>query len=427
MLTAMDHERPLGWAHWRMSLSIAFASLLIGTAAFAQSLAPLAMRSSRRRGLPAIAAFISAVYLLLWATSAGAGVDLGDGGKVTLSGDFRARLEQDFDSQRADGRERDDRLRLRARVRLGITWRATESLTVGARLRSGSDESHQSPHVTVVDFDDNDTGDADFNLDKWYLQAKKDDRWAWVGRNSFPFWKANEFFWDDDVTPAGVAGGFRRVLGESGDNRSLDFRLGYLTLPVGMQEFSGNLGGAQLVFANKGFTLAAGLFDIDAASSDPDATVLRNGNGLRDYRIWVVNVQAKRRAGGRPLALGVDFMHNDQSYGSSDPFGFANRDETDAYVASIVLGQTKARGDWLAGLYYAHIEALAVAASYAQDDWIRWGSAIEADSSDLEGFELRYARSLGQGQNLVVRLYLVEAITSRQDGNRFRLDYNLKF
>ena len=34
------------------------------------------------------------------------------------------------------------------------------------RLRSGSDLSHQSPNITVVDFDDNDTGDADFNLDR---------------------------------------------------------------------------------------------------------------------------------------------------------------------------------------------------------------------------------------------------------------------
>lgn len=78
-------------------------------------------------------------------------------------------------------------------------------------------------------------------------------------------------------------------------------------------------------------------------------------------------------------------------------------------------------------MYYAHIEALAVNASFAQDDWVRWGSSAETDSSDLEGFELRYARGLGNGQNLVAQLYLVEALTSSQDRKRLRVDYNLKF
>ncbi len=389
----------------------------------------MAMDQERPLGGPsplAIAAIVLAGGLVHLAGPVCAGTLLGDDAKVELGGDFRARLEQDFDSQRADGRERDDRLRLRIRARLGLTWKVTDALTFGTRLRSGSDDSQQSAHITVVDFDDNDTGDADFNLDKWYLHARKDNRWAWVGRSSFPFWKPNEFFWDDDATPAGVAGGLSRALGDSGETK-LDFRLAYLTLPVGMQEFSGNLAGAQLVVAKQAFTLAAGLFDFDSGVSDPDAATLRQGNGLRDYRIWVINAQGRRTARGCPLVLGLDFMHNDRDYEVADPFGFANRDETDALVASIAWGQTEARGDWLVGIYYAHIEALAVNASFAQDDWVRWGSSAETDSSDLEGFELRYARGLGAGQNLVARLYLVEAITSPQDGNRFRLDYNLKF
>ena len=58
---------------------------------------------------------------------------------------------------------------------------------------------------------------------------------------------------------------------------------------------------------------------------------------------------------------------------------------------------------------------------------MRWGSATQTDSSDLEGFELRAAYGLGGGQSVVARLYLVEAITSGQDGSRFRVDYNFKF
>jgi hypothetical protein len=35
--------------------------------------------------------------------------------------------------------------------------------------------------------------------------------------------------------------------------------------------------------------------------------------------------------------------------------------------------------------------------------------------------------TLGQGQSVVARLYLVEAISSVQDGKRFRIDYNIGF
>jgi hypothetical protein len=91
------------------------------------------------------------------------------------------------------------------------------------------------------------------------------------------------------------------------------------------------------------------------------------------------------------------------------------------------LGGTKEAGDWQFGAWYTRIEALAVNPSYAQDDWVRWGSATQTDSSDLKGFELRAAVGLGHGQNLMARLYLVEAITSQQDGKRFRIDYNVGF
>lgn len=367
---------------------------------------------------------------------AGADLALGPDAALSLSADFRLRLEQDWDSRRADGSEREDRLRVRARARLGLRWQATEHLSFSARLRSGSDDSHQSPHITIVDFDGGDTGAADFNFDRWYLEARRGELWGWAGRNSFPFWRPAEFLWDDDVTPAGLAGGWSRTLGAGGDEGDeLEVRFAYLTPPVGMRAFSGNLGGAQVLYRGSrggsgrplGFTLAAALLDFDAASADSDAATLRNSNGLRDYRIWSLAAQASFPAGGRPLTLGADLLHNSEGYRESDPLGFGNRDQTDGWVVLATWGRSQAKGDWLAGLYFAHIETLAVNASFAADDWIRWGSAAETDASDLEGWELRYVRVLGEGQNLMARLYLVEAITSAQDGKRFRLDYNIAF
>jgi len=333
--------------------------------------------------------------------------------------DFRARLESDWDSQRADGVRREDRDRARIRARFGVTFTPAGPFSFGVRARSGDKDSQQSPHATVIDFDGGDTGPDDLNLDRWYARWQNARSFAWAGRNNLPFWFQNELFWDDDVTPAGVAVG--HSLG------ALQFKAGYFALPVGMRNFSGNLAGAQVAWAgtidDTGLSAAFGGYDFDADRNDPDAAALRGGNGRRDYTVLLASLQAKRALAGRPLTLGLDAMHNTRNYAASEPA----RKQRDGVVLSAVYGQNKAGGDWLAGYSYARVETLAANAAYAQDDWLRWGSATQTDASDFKGHEFRVGYALNARSNLLLRLYLVEAISSRQDGKRLRLDYNIAF
>jgi hypothetical protein len=388
---------------------------------------PGAAGSTRRRasGLLAVVAMLGAPAITHAQSNAP------DEPKWKLSGDFRLRLEQDWDSQNAAGVERDNRLRARIRARLGFAYSPTDVLTFGLRLASGSDDSQQSPHISILDFDDNSTGDADFNVDKAFVAAKAKGFSGWAGRNGPGLWKPNELVLDDDVSAAGVAGSYSASLGEKS---RLTLNGGYYSLPAGMRAFAGNLGAAQLVFATQSdggpaFTLAAAALRMDANPEDPNAALLRNSNGARDYMIWVANGQVRLDVGGRNLTLGADYMTNSEDYAADDPDSYtaAHHDQTQGYDVYATLGGTKEAGDWQFGAWYTRIEALAVNPSYAQDDWVRWGSATQTDSSDLKGFELRAAVGLGHGQNLMARLYLVEAITSQQDGKRFRIDYNVGF
>lgn len=378
---------------------------------------------------PSVRAALGALLLLVPAWAAHAGISLDDEGKVKLSADFRFRLESDWDSQRADGRERDDRTRARVRARVGLTFAPTDAVQFGVRLRSGQEESHQSPHITVLDFDGNDTGDASFNLDKWYMKASHGAAWAWAGRNSHPFWRPDEIVADDDVTPAGLAAGYSW----SWQDSKLSLAGGYFAMPVGMRSFSGYLTSGQLMYKRDGdrtgFTVAAGLLDIDADPDDPDASRLLNGNGFRDYRTWVGNLQIRTRIGDLPLVFGGDYMHNAESYSADDPdpFTAANFDQTEGWLVSARAGGLKEKGAWLWAYYYARIETLAVNSSYAQDDWVRWGSATETRATNMKGHELRVAYAFSGGSNLVARLYIADAITTIENGNRFRLDYNYKF
>jgi hypothetical protein len=384
------------------------------------------LRSRVGRGVTAAASLLLMPSFL---TAPANAVELGEEGKVKLSADFRFRLEADWDSQRADGRPRDDRNRARVRARVGLDWKPSKSVSFGVRLRSGSDLSHQSPHITIVDFDDNDTGDVDFNLDKWFLKVSRGKGWAWAGRNSVPFWRPDEIVADDDVTPAGLAAGY----GWDWEESKISLSGGYFSLPVGMRQFAGNLAAGQLVYETKaggtGLTFAGGFLGFDADPNDPDAALLLNGNGFRDYDVWVGNAQIRRKFGDLPLTFGVDYMHNAEDYSPNDPdpFTAANFDQTDGWLVSAQAGSLKQKGDWLAAYYYAEIETFAVNSSYAQDDWVRWGSATETRATNMKGHELRGAYAFSGSANLVARLYLVDAITTIEDGNRFRIDFNFKF
>ena len=359
---------------------------------------------------------------------ASADVALVEGGPLKVYGDFRARLEADWDSQRASGAMRTDRTRARIRARFGLKYQPIDELQFGVRARSGNLRSQQSPHATIRDFSGDDHGERSGVLDKYFAKVSLDPVWAWGGRNGFPFWKQNEHFWDDDVTLLGgaVGGGFDIGVGK------LSATAGVFALPDGMMSHTlGHMIAGQLKYSgevSEGVTLnaSAGYFDMNGRAG---AVNIRNGNGGRDYGIGVVSLQAKFSAMDMPITLGADYMHNFESYSATDSNAFtvANRNERDGFMLSAKVGKLKEWGDWLLGYYFARIETLAVNASYAQDDWVRWGSANQTDSSNLQGHEFRIAFAISGKTNLVARLYIVDAITSTQDGKRFRLDFNTKF
>jgi hypothetical protein len=372
----------------------------------------------------------SAIALTLWlVVTAPATADLFSVGEFTAYGDFRLRAEADWDSQDAAGVERDDRTRMRARLRAGFRLALNDHWKAEVRLRSGSEDSHQSPHVTLLDFDDNDTGDADFDVDRWYVQGSTGDLSIWAGRNDLPIWKQNEMLFDDDATMTGLGFAWSRNLGPG----RLALAGGYLSPPAGMRRSSGTLSAIQVAFSPefKGsrWTFAVGRYAFEADRNDPDAAVLLQGNGSRDYEIVAAGIQGRWSVKGRPLSIGADVMSNEENYSpaDADTFTAANFDQTEGHVLQVTYGGLSDAGQWLFGYFYADIEALAINNSYAQDDWVRWGNATQTRASDLKGHEIRFGWAASARMNLLARLYLVEAITSVEDGTRFRIDFNYSF
>lgn len=380
--------------------------------------------ASRARSTVALVSGL-AVAVFLGTLTASAAETTAAKSPLTISGDLRLRFEQDWDSQTAAGAARADRTRGRLRARANFAWKFDDAWTSGVRLRTGSTHSQQSPHLTFASNDDV-RDDLEFVLDRYFVQYKQDEITAWAGRNSMPFWQQNEFFWDDDVTPTGFAGVHESTAG-SGKLTSV---LGAFALPDGGFGLNGSLIGGQVRYSapapGGSFTVAGGLHRFDGSAGADD---LRNRNGERDYLIGIASAQWAGTAGGLPLTLGIDLFYNFENYDAADaaPLAPVNADETFGWVLSAQLGALKNPRDWQIGYYYAHIETFAVNASFAQDDWVRWGSATQTDGTDGAGHELRASYLVSKNLNLVARLFVVEAITSEQDGKRFRLDANWRF
>ena len=340
--------------------------------------------------------------------------------------DFRFRYESDWDSSNGAGVLRSDRDRLRVRARVGIKYEPNDTWLFDLRARTGDSLSQQSPHLTIHDFDGGPNNDFSGILDKYYARIATDDFNLWMGRNAFPFWKQNELFWDDDVTITGAALSSKTEWLQG----TLAGTIGAFYLPDGGWDLNGNMYAGQAVFTRKigdyEITAAEGLYFIDGS---PGAKQLLNGNGARDYTILGSQIAVARTLFDVPVSLGADVYFNLENYAANSPDRFTARnvDEDYGYVLSATLGSLKEKGDLQFGYYYAWLETFSVNASYAQDDWVRWGSATQTDSSDLKGHEFRLTYRAIKNLDIMARLYAVDAITSQQDGMRFRIDFNYSF
>ena len=351
-------------------------------------------------------------------------------------GDFRLRLEQDWDYLQGDGTKHDDRLRLRIRLRGGFDYQFNDNWSAQVEARSGPKGSQQSPHITIHDFDGGSSGPYEFNFDYWFMRFKSGGFEGWAGRNELSFWYQDAFFVFHNITYAGAGGSYRHETGQG----ALTFNLNYVTLPVGMRDFSGTGLIGQVVYerdvGDSGFTIAGGFNISNADADDPVAANLLTENGSRDYAMYDLQLQYRSKVADMPYNVGVDFTHNAENYDDEPVGSFSefHKDHVNGYVAHFTLGEKSNPGDWQFAYYYAHQEALTAHSSYVQDDWVRWGTSVQARATNMKGSELRTLYTVRPGFNILARLFIVDAIDLLQasdialeTGSRFRIEANIAF
>lgn len=349
--------------------------------------------------------------------------------KLTFNGDIRFRIEQDWNSRKSDGSYRDNRTRYRYRARFGATYKHKDWVSLGFRLRTGDPKKQQDPHLTIGD---------EFNsfpiaFDKVY--AKFDYKWfsSWIGKNSFPFEKQNELFWSDNVNPEGVSISGKFKL-ESSYLQALQINAGHFI--VSSKETSTDTDsyfqGIQLVTSHWGnkLKLFPALYYFKNIPNIPD------GEGAFDIDYAIVHLGSQVSINKKPLIIvGFDFLQNIKNYENVESISSAFTDQKKGYISAINIGELKKSGDWKIGLTYTYLERYAAVDFFAQNDWVRWDYSSENSNdgrlTNFKGIEMMGAYAIDSKINLKVRFFAVDQIialgTRKENGNRIRLDFNMKF
>ena len=351
--------------------------------------------------------------------------------RLSFNADFRFRIEQDWDSKKSDGSYREDRSRLRYRLRAGATYKY-KWYEVGFRIRTGNPIKQQDPQLTLGD------GNKEFNtlpigIEKAYFQGEWKTFIFWLGKNNFPFEKNNELFWSDNVYPEGVTleNNFNT---NSNIIDNINLKGGHYIIATSNKSFDKDsyFQGFQISasFFDKRISLFPSFYYFKNIPDIPDG----NDNFYINYSILHIGSKFKIIK-DIPLYSEFDYYKNSQDYNGNDSIPNNLKNQKSGFVIGLKYGDFLNIRDWLFTATYTKLEKFSAVDFLAQNDWARWDySSSESPDGRLtnfSGIELAAGYKIDKKVNLKVKYYFVEQIialgNSLENGSRIRLDIDIKF
>lgn len=280
--------------------------------------------------------------------------------RLSVGGDFRLRYEYNAGVGNTAVRDRGV-----LRARLGATYRASDRLTLGARLATGDPDDPNSTDIMLADFVD----DLSASLDLAYARLQLGALEVTGGKFPNPFLRS-ELVWDGDVNPQGLTFTYR--LPAAG---GISPRLTAIHFLVEEQAGSSGsaMNGLQLGFARAGmgpwsFDAAVAYYDyeldslVGAGPGDlrsnlltPDGTAYLSDFDLLDTVVAVTYAPVGTRW---PVRGTLDLVRN---------LGAATAADT-GYGIDLAFGKIANAGDVRFTYGYAVVETDAVLAAFSHDN-----------------------------------------------------------
>lgn len=351
--------------------------------------------------------------------------------RLSFNSDFRFRIEQDWNSKMSDGSFREDRSRLRYRLRAGATYKY-KWYEVGFRIRTGNPIKQQDPQLTLGDVN-KEFGTLPIGIEKAYFQGELNTFTFWVGKNSFSFKKNNELFWSNNVFPEGVFIENDFII-KSNFIDNLNIKAGHYIIATSNESFD-----RDSFF--QGFQISTSFFE-KKLSIFPSLYIFKNipnipdGNDSFSLNYSIMHLGTKYRIVNKlPINVELDYYKNLQDYSNNDLIQSNLKDQKSGFVIGLKYGEFLNKGDWLFTATYTKLEKFSAVDFLAQNDWARWDySSSESPDGRLtnfSGIELAAGYKIDKKVNLKVKYYFVEQIialgNSLENGSRIRLDIDIKF
>jgi len=327
--------------------------------------------------------------------------------RLTLYGDYRFRLEGDFDRPGAD-----DRRRARLRVRLGANYSVSDELLVGGRVTTGDPDALQDSNATLGDGFSN----FELTLDRLFLTwtpADYDTLSLTLGKFAHSFARNpvyEELLWYSDVQPDGAllgstwrdVGPFETVRAQAGFYVFREQAQGDVDLSVA------EVLGSTRVTETARLDLSAAWYGY----SNPGVVV---GTTVDEYQLLDVIAALTIDDTSRPWIFSAEGIGNVGVHTDADT----------GWALGVSYGQIRETGDWRVYYQYQEIGDDAVFAPLADGDFLVnhnfRGHVFNADYrvTGKSTLRLRVLQATALDED--------RASAFAEDPLRVRLDYSVKF
>jgi hypothetical protein len=335
---------------------------------------------------------------------------------LKFSGDMRLRYE--YRDNTAD-KNNDERARLRLRFGFQKTW-PDQDMLLSFRLSTGADSSPLTENQTFTAFQ---------KYPVWVDQAYA--QWTpkalpglsiTAGKMPKP-WETSDLVWDPDINYDGVWIRYNVP------------NLGPVTPFVGAGFYqlyeSGKIFNTALEAYDAGvryqitkdikFTSAVTFYDynnIDAAyvagvlNGGAGANTVKGGHLVSGYKTLDFTNKLDFVAWGVPMNIFIDWAHNTDAVGLP-----AN--STDGLAVGLKVGANKKKGDWSAWFVWESLEANAVLAAFADDDF-GWNT-----QTNRRGTQIGVAYNITDSLTAGVKVYNTAPMTGAFKASRFIMQADL--
>lgn len=352
--------------------------------------------------------------------------------KLRFTADAKLRFEQDWNSRKSNGTYRDDRFRVRFRIRAGLNYSPNDWASFGVRFRTGYAEKQQDPNLTIGD-GYHEFESVPIGMDKLYFQIRLKHIHGWIGRNTFPFEKQNELFWSDHVFIDGL-------YLSSKQERDAEW-IDYVAYSGGIFTMFNSYG----TFDDDSFI---GIVQLSTSHLDnrlhifPTFYFFNNmpdvpdGNESTRFDYKIVHLGAKALVLEQPkISLGIDIYQNLQNYKDNQLIPDELKNQRTGIVFNALFGSLDKKGNMAFGLDLTYLERYAAVDFIAQNDWVRWDYSSQGSRdgrlTNYKGISLMTGYRISKMLQVKVRYFTVEQLIpygpSLENGDRIRLDLDFKW